>query len=72
MSIANVGDVDGSGVNDLLVGSFKDGGYVVPAIQHQVYDKQGQRTAVGWYSSKSCGDHVPSENLRSTSISQDY
>jgi hypothetical protein len=30
VSIANVGDVDGSGVNDLLVGSFKDGGYIVP------------------------------------------
>ena len=30
VSIANVGDVDGSGVNDLLVGSFEDGGYVVP------------------------------------------
>lgn len=30
VSIANVGDVDGSGANDLLVGSFKDGGYVVP------------------------------------------
>ena len=28
---ANNGDIDGSGVNDLLVGSFKDGGYVVPA-----------------------------------------
>ena len=30
VSMANVGDIDGSGVNDLLVGSFKDGGYIVP------------------------------------------
>ena len=29
VSIANVGDIDGSGVSDFNVG-FKDGGYVVP------------------------------------------
>jgi hypothetical protein len=29
VSMANIGDINGSGVNDLLVGSFKDGGYIV-------------------------------------------
>jgi hypothetical protein len=29
VSMANVGDINGSNMNDLLVGSFKDGGYIV-------------------------------------------